>query len=224
MTLPWHTNISNYDQKWAIALRLADRVHNGQVIGAGSGSTAFLALKAIGARVKREGLDCAFIPTSKEIELTCVHFGLRLASLLSVDPVWCFDGADEVDPDGNMIKGRGAAMYQEKLVMQRSKERIILVDSSKNVSALGEKFAVPVEVSPVAIRIVGEALKLLGGTDVQLRVGSGKDGPIYTENGNIILDARFRDIDKTLEGRIKAITGVIESGLFWGYKPEIISN
>lgn len=221
--LPWHKSISNYDAKWAVALEVAERVKDGNVIGAGSGSSSFLAIKAIAERMMRDNIAASFIPTSKETELTCRHFGLTIASLASDVPNWCFDGADEIDPQNNLIKGRGGAMYREKLVMQQCTDRVILADSTKNVHTLGQKFAIPVEVEPEAIHVVAKSLKALGARLIDMRTGAGKDGPVFTEQGCVILDASFDDIDAALEKRIKSITGVLESGLFWGYQPEILN-
>jgi ribose 5-phosphate isomerase A len=121
-----------------------------------------------------------------------------------------------------MIKGRGGAMYQEKILMRSAPKTYILIDQSKLVSRLGENFPVPVEISPIALHLVERELLRLGAVEAVLRPAKGKDGPIISENGNFILDVRFREIRPSLETEIKAITGVIESGLFIGYAVELI--
>lgn len=221
-TLQWANEISNREQKEAVANQIAKRVKDGDVIGFGSGSTAFLAIQAISKRIKEENLKIMAIPTSYEIKMTCAILGIPTVSLMEMKPDWGFDGADEVDADNNLIKGRGGAMFAEKLVMKSSPENYILVDDSKLVKNLGEKFAVPVEVFPNAIHLVEESLNQLGATEVQIRLAKKKDGAVITEAGNFILDVRFAQIKPGLEKEIKAIPGVIESGLFMGYNVKIL--
>jgi ribose 5-phosphate isomerase A len=218
----WPVAISNRAAKEALGREMAGKVEDGQVIGVGSGSTAYLAALAIGERVRREKLRTSVICTSPELTLACAAVGLPVASLLQVRPDWAFDGADEVDPDRNLIKGRGGAMFMEKVLMWASPRNFILVDSSKLVPKLGAKFAIPVEVLPVALRLVEYELRGLGATEILLRLAAGKDGPVVTENGNFILDVRFAGVHKELERDIKAIPGVIESGLFWGRDVEVV--
>ena len=225
--LSWSAEISNYDEKLAVAQKVAAKVKDGDVIGAGSGSTSFLALKEIARRVQEEGVRCKIVPTSKEIEISAGVLGVPVTSLMIDRPDWCYDGADEVDGEGNMIKGRGGAMYREKLIMSSTLSGggkiFILVDQSKFVENLGQKFAVPVEIDQEALHYVETALKDLGAAEVGFRLAKSKDGPVVTESRHFILDARFEKIEATLEHDIKQISGVIESGLFWGYGPEILS-
>lgn len=219
----WPGEISNRADKERLAAGIAERVESGQAIGVGSGSTSFLALAAIGERVEREGLAITTLPTSHEVALACAAFGLPVASPAERRPDWGFDGADEADARGRLIKGRGGAMFREKLVIASSPLTLILVDRTKLVTRLGERFAVPVETHPMALSLVEARLFELGATDVHLRTaGSGKDGPVITENGHLILDARFADIPDEREREIKAIPGVIESGLFVGYAVEVV--
>jgi ribose 5-phosphate isomerase A len=139
-----------------------------------------------------------------------------------VRPNWSFDGADEVSPEGYFLKGRGGAMFREKILMVSSPTRYLLVDRSKLVDRLGQTFPVPVEVYPEALHHVESELPRLGATSVELRLGLRKDGPVITEAGNLILDAAFSSIESTLERDIKAIPGVIESGLFIGYDVNLL--
>jgi ribose 5-phosphate isomerase A len=218
----WSGPISNRPAKEAVARRIAENVKDGEVIGVGSGSTSYLAVLAIAERVRRDGLKVSAVCTSHEVTLACAAAGLPVANLLQRRPDWAFDGADEVDPDRSLIKGRGGAMFLEKLVMRAAPKTFILVDESKMVSKLGEKFAVPVEVLPMALHVVEDGLLRLGATDIAMRLAAKKDGPVITESGNFIFDVRFRDIHKSLERDIKGITGVIESGLFIGHPVEIV--
>ena len=222
--LPDYGTISNLEEKTTLARKLAGEVRDGQVIGVGSGSTSFLALQEIAKVVKEKKFSCGFIPSSREIHMTCLALGLQVASLLDARPDWYFDGADEVDRDGNLIKGRGGAMTREKMVMVASPKTFILVDNSKFVDKLGQKFAVPVEVNQESANYVEEQLLKLGAAETSVRPAKGKDGAIVTESGHFILDAKFNDIGPSLEKDIKSITGVIESGLFWGYQPEILTS
>ncbi|MDP9196764.1 MAG: ribose 5-phosphate isomerase A [Pseudomonadota bacterium] len=214
-----------HQQKEKIARQMAERVRSGDVIGVGSGSTSLLALQAIAARMKQEKLACTAIPTSHEIALACADLGVPVTSLMSRVPDWGFDGADEVDPAKNLIKGRGGAMFREKLVMKASPKTYILADSSKFVDRLGTRFPVPVEVYPEALRRVEKDLQALDTTEVTLRLcQGGKDGPVITEQGNVILDVKFRDIGPGLEREIKALAGVLDSGLFQDWPVEIVSG
>lgn len=222
--LPDYGEISNLDEKKAVAEKLAGEVKDGQVIGVGSGSTSFLALQEIARAAKDKNFNCRFIPSSREIHMTCLALGLRVASLLDARPDWYFDGADEIDGERNLIKGRGGAMTREKMVMVAAPKTFILVDKSKFVENLGQKFAIPVEVNQESANYVEEKLLQLGATETSVRPAKGKDGAIVTESGHFILDAKFNGIDAGLEKEIKSITGVIESGLFWGYKPEVLTS
>lgn len=221
--IEWSQEIANYEEKLAVAKKLASFAKEGDVIGFGSGSTSFLAVQEIAKRVKEEGLHVTAIPTSNEIRLVCTALGIPVATLDDARPDWGFDGADEVTPDGWLNKGRGGAMFNEKLIMSNSPKTFILVDKSKFVTKLCDNFPVPVECVPAAYKSVTTRLYELGATDVHLRLaGKSKDGPVITENGNYILDAVFADADSSLESAIGQIVGVLESGLFIGYPTEIL--
>jgi ribose 5-phosphate isomerase A len=218
----WSLPVSNRAAKEELGRRVAENVRDGQAIGVGSGSTAYVAIGAIADRVRRDGVRVEVICTSAEVTLACAAVGLPVASLLQRRPDWAFDGADEVDPGRNMIKGRGGAMFMEKIMMHASPKNFILVDRSKLVDRLGEKFPIPVEVLPIAAQVVERELSAIGAIDIALRMAVKKDGPVITENRNFILDVKFREIHKALERDIKAVPGVIESGLFWGRDVEIL--
>ncbi|KAI4453270.1 ribose-5-phosphate isomerase [Holotrichia oblita] len=222
--LNWSQEISNYDQKLAAAKKLSIMAKNGDCIGFGSGSTSFLAMKELAQRVQKGGLNITAIPTSNEIAMFCNQLGIKTTTLNEKKPDWCFDGADEVDKKNRLIKGRGGAMYREKLIMSNAKKAYILVDKTKFVDRLGQNFAVPIEVVPNAYISVKNRLLELGAKEVTLRLcGKSKDGPVITELGNYILDAKFDKIEDKLENQIKSIVGVLESGLFVGFNIEVIS-
>ncbi len=221
--LEWNGEISNLEEKQAIAEKIAKIAKAGDVIGVGSGSTSFLAVQAIAKRVKEENLKIRVIPTSRELGMICNYLGLPVETLITAKPDWCFDGADEVTPQKWLVKGRGAAMFREKLLIANSKKSYILVDKSKFVNKLCEKFPIPIEVFPDALYAVKEKLFELGATSAELRLAKKKDGPVITENGNLIVDAKFENVDETFETKLKNIVGVIETGLFIGYDVEVIS-
>jgi len=209
--------------KEIVAREIAKRVKNGDVIGVGTGTTVDAALTEIGKRVKAEGLRVSVVPTSlqsawrcQELGLTVVYPGYR--GHLS----WGFDGADQVNKSKWAIKGKGGAMLQEKILAKRCEEFVIIVDETKVVSELGKGCPVPVEVVPEGVILAEEGLRALGAREAVIREGRGKHGPVITERGNIILDAFFPAITEKLEGEIKSIIGVVDSGLFIGYASEVV--
>lgn len=219
----WGREISNPDQKQQVAKRLAKRLKNGDVVGVGSGSTSFLAIKELTHKREKDGFNFSAIPSSIEMELICSALNIPTISLLAKTPDWSFDGADEVDEDGNMIKGRGGAMLREKMLIKASPEVYIVIDHSKRVKRLGQNFPVPIEIHPNAINIVIKALEQEKNvTNTLLRQAIAKDGPVITEDGNLILDVKLNTISTNTEDRLKSIVGVVETGLFIGYKPNII--
>lgn len=217
-TLEWGNQISHKEDKIKIADLIASKVENGQVIGVGSGSTSYLALIRIAERIRTERLSILAIPTSLEIRMTCAQLGIPVTSLFSHKPNWTFDGADEVDSHFNLIKGRGGAMFK----ISSSPQTYILVDPSKKVERLGAKFPIPIEIFPGALTYVEDRLQRLNPGEIKLRMGQGKDGPIITENGNMILDVWMDYIPENTESTLKSITGVLESGLFMNYKVEVL--
>ncbi len=219
--LPWSDTIINREGKQKVAIKIANKVKNGDILGVGSGSTVYVALLAIAEKIKAEKIHIKAIPTSVEIAMFCNNLGIPLTSMMEYRPDWLFDGADEVDPNHNLIKGRGGALFKEKLLISSSPVNYIIIDDSKLVDKLGTNFPVPIEVFPTALLHVEQELEKLGASII-LRPAKGKDGPVITENGNLLLDARFCEINEDLELKIKSITGVIESGLFINYNVEII--
>ena len=215
-------NIEHIEEKKKVAEKIAEKVKNNQVIGFGSGSTSYLATIAIADKIKKENLQIIAIPTSFEIKMLCAYLEIPTANLSEKKPDWSFDGADEVDSNNWLIKGKGGAMFKEKLNIVNSPITYILIDNTKRVNELGEKNKVPVEVYPEAINYVKQELIKLGAEEIVLRQAINKAGPVITENGNLILDVKFKAITEKLEKDIKSIPGVIENGLFIGYNVEII--
>jgi len=220
--LAWSDTIINKEAKQKVADKIAEKVKDGDILGVGSGSTSYMALLAIAKKIKEQKLNVKAITTSVEITMVCSNLGIPTTTLFEHRPDWYFDGADEVDPNHSLIKGRGGAMFKEKLIMSSSPITYIIVDESKLVKKLCTNFPVPIEVFPSALLHAEERLKALGATNLTLRPAKGKDGPVITENGNLVLDAKFDTVGNDLEHKIKSITGVIESGLFIGYNVEIL--
>lgn len=207
--------MSQQQAKERVGKALADKVKHGELIGVGTGSTVDAALRAIKSRVDSEGLQVSVVTSSYASAWSCEQIGLQVLYPGFQGKIsWAFDGADEVDPDFRLIKGKGGALLQEKILAVRSQEFIIVVDESKLVKTLGAACAVPVEVIPTASGFVYEQLKKLGAEQVTLRSGTGKHGATITEAGNIIFDAKFSQITKTLPAQIKALVGVVEHGIF----------
>jgi len=195
----------------------AARVQSGTIVGLGTGSTTARAIAAIGDRLQRGDLqDIVGIPTSFQAEVLAKQYGIPLTTLDAADRIdLAIDGADEVDPQKNLIKGGGAAHTREKVVDYLAEEFIVVVDAGKLVAKLGEKFKVPVEVIPMAVTPVMRAIAQLGG-EPELRMGVKKAGPVVTDQGNLVIDVHFADIPDPvgLEQTLNNIPGVLENGIF----------
>lgn len=197
----------------------ANRVQSGSVVGLGTGSTTAFAIQFLGDRLKSGELtDIKGVPTSFQASVLAKQYGIPLTTLDEIDGIdIAIDGADEVDPQKNLIKGGGAAHTREKIVDSLAKQFIVVVDSSKLVDHLGSTFPLPIEVLPMAITPVTHAIEQLGGKP-ELRMGVKKDGPVITDQGNMVLDVTFGAIDNPaeLEKTLNNIPGVVENGLFVG--------
>jgi ribose 5-phosphate isomerase A len=205
--------------KQQVGKAAADRVQSGSIVGLGTGSTTAYAIQYLGDRIKSGELtDIKGIPTSFQASVLAKQYGIPLTTLDEVDRIHiAIDGADEVDPHKNLIKGGGAAHTREKVVDSLAELFIVVVDQSKIVPALGSTFPVPVEVLPMAIAPVTRALEKLGGKP-ELRMGVKKDGPVITDQGNMVLDVTFASIPNPveLEQILNNIPGVLENGIFVG--------
>lgn len=220
--LHWPASVTNIAQKQAVAERIALKVGDGATIGVGSGSATYMALWAIGRRVQRESLAIRIVTTSYETEAAAGTLGIPTLPLGSVQPEWGVDGADEVDPQGRVLKGRGGAMFMEKILWSTCRRMYLAIDPSKRVERLGQGFPIPVEVDRRAVELVGRALEGHGASRWTLRLAGGKDGPVVTECGNLVIDAWFEEIPHGLQAELKVLPGVIETGLFEGFSFEII--
>ena len=201
------------------ALEAVKHVKNHFIVGLGSGSTAAFAIEALGERIKTEKLSVLGIPTSYQAFLLAVDCGIPITTLDEHPEIdLTIDGADQITPELNLIKGMGAALAREKIVAAASKLNIIIADEKKKVNRLGENNqSVPIEVLPFAISLAKRKIIDAGGKPV-VRESKGKLGPVITDNGNVILDSYFGEIGRPdeLEVKVKMIPGVIETGFFVG--------
>ena len=204
--------------KQAVAEAAVEQIRDGMVLGLGSGSTAALMIQALGAKLRRGDLkDIVGVTTSFQGEVLAAELGIPLKSLNAIDRIdLAIDGADEVDPSFQLIKGGGACHVQEKLVARRADRFVVVVDSTKLVDTLNLGFLLPVEVLPGAWRQVQGQLKEMG-AEAQLRMAVRKAGPVVTDQGNVVLDAKFVGgiaNPAALEKEINNLPGVLENGLF----------
>ncbi|MEE1129712.1 MAG: ribose-5-phosphate isomerase RpiA [Methanobrevibacter sp.] len=205
---------SNDSSKKNAGYKAAEYVKDGMVLGLGTGSTTHYFIEKVGMRIRDEGINVLGIPTSFQSLLIAKKWNIPITTLEEHDIDLSVDGADEVDCDFNLIKGGGAAHTKEKIVDYAADEFIVIVDESKCVENLGE-FPVPVEVLPDASRMVMQALKDMG-AEPEIRMAQRKDGPVITDNGNFIIDAKFDEIESPahLEIDLNSIPGVVENGIF----------
>lgn len=205
--------------KQEVGKAAAARVKSDSIVGLGTGSTTAFAIQYIGERLASGDLkNIVGVPTSFQAEVLAKKYGIPLTTLDAIAHIdVAIDGADEVDPQKNLIKGGGAAHTREKVVDSLAKEFIVVVDSGKLVDKLGSTFLLPVEVIPMAVTPVMRKLEELGGKP-DLRMGVRKAGPVVTDQGNLVIDVKFDDISDpaTLEATINNIPGVLENGLFVG--------
>ena len=206
-----------------IGVRAAAEVKHGDFVGLGTGSTAAAMLEALAARVA-EGLDVTGVATSESTKAACERLGIRLVELDDIDRLdLCIDGADEIDPQLNVVKGRGGALLYEKLVALRALRLIIIANSGKLVEQLGTRLPLPVEVIPFGHLHTKVAIENLG-LDPTLRLNDDAT-PYVTDGGHYIYDCETDGISNPahLALQLKSITGVVDHGLFVGMAHEAIT-
>ena len=212
--------------KQAVADAAVEQIKDGMVLGLGSGSTAALMIKALGAKLASGALkDIVGVTTSFQGEVLAAELNIPLLSLNAVDRIdLAIDGADEVDPGFQLIKGGGACHVQGKLVAARAERFVVVVDSTKLVERLNLGFLLPVEVLPGAWRQVQQQLSALGGK-AELRMAQRKAGPVVTDQGNLVLDVTMNggiSDPAALESMVNNIPGVLENGLFVDLVDEVL--
>lgn len=209
---------SNKELKKMVGVRAADLVKDGMRIGIGTGSTVVFFIEELARRVK-DGLRIQGAPTSLGTRLLCVQYGIPLLDSMNIDHLdLAIDGADEIDPSLNAIKGGGAAHTCEKIIASMADEFVLIADQTKLVSSLCRKFPLPVEVIPASLSFAEKEIRQLGGAPA-IRSAVRKDGPVITENGNFILDITFSSPPNDLallDAQLKRIPGLLETGLFMG--------
>jgi len=209
-------------EKERAAESAAELVKNGMVIGLGSGSTAEIAIRILGEKVKN-GVQITAVPTSRKSEMLAHALGIRLATLEDYPALdLTIDGADEVELGSlNLIKGRGGALLREKIVASSSRQLIIVVDESKIVNKLGSHGEVPVEIVSFGWQSTAHRLEKLGWKPM-LRSGPG-GAPFVTDGGHFILDCSFeKGISiQSRAARLHDTVGVVEHGMFLGMTTEV---
>jgi len=207
--------MTNEEEKEAAGRAAAELVRDGDVVGLGTGSTAYFAVVALGERVKA-GLKITGIPTSLQTADLARAVGIPLTTLDEHPEIdITIDGADEIDSKLNLIKGGGGALLREKVVASASRKTVLVADSGKVVPVLG-KFPLPVEIIPFARAVIERRIMALGASP---KLRAKRDGsPYLTDNGNQILDCSFGKIAHPAElaQELSGIPGIVEHGLFIG--------
>ena len=204
--------------KKAVADVAVNEIESGMVVGLGSGSTAALMIKSLANAINTEKLkNIKGVPTSFQSEVLALELGIPLLDLTSVKTIdLAIDGADEVDPSYQLIKGGGACHVREKLVATKADKLLIVVDETKLVDKLNNVFPLPVEVIPSAWKQVQTTINDMN-AESSLRMAVNKAGPVVTDEGNLLLDVLFQggiNDPHKVEYEINNIPGVLENGLF----------
>jgi ribose 5-phosphate isomerase A len=212
------------DYKEAAALRAVEFVEPGMIVGLGFGSTAIYAVREIARRLREGELDGIMgVPTALQVEREANELGIPVTTLDDNPQVdLTIDGADEVDPQLDLIKGGGGALLREKVVAQASRREIIVVDESKLSDNLGTHFALPVEVLPFGWVLEAAYLESLGASVALRRSADGETA--VTDQGNWILDAEFGPIEDpaALSDQLDRRAAVAAHGLFLGLATDLI--
>lgn len=197
-----------------LAARALELVRDGDIVGLGSGRAATAFLRALAERV-REGLRVRGVPTSEATAALARRLGVPLAGLDEAPLALTVDGADEVDPRLDLIKGYGGAMVRERIVAAASRRQVILVTVEKLVPVLGTRGRLPIEIVPFALPLCRRRLEALG-CPPAVRQAAGR--PVRSDNGNLLLDCAIRPLadPAALERELRAIPGVVDTGLFLG--------
>lgn len=211
------------DPKQLAGQAAANLVSDGMRLGLGTGSTVHFVLLRLAERIRQEGLRVQGVPTSLDTQRKAQEWGIPLVDLSQVRSLdLVIDGADEIDPQFQMIKGGGGALLREKVVASLGRRMVIVVSDNKCVPRLGTSFALPVEVVPFALPYVQRCIAALGCEPQERRTATSS---YRTDNGNAILDCRFPQgiaDPQALDRALDAIPGVVETGLFLGLAHTLI--
>jgi len=201
--------------KKAAGIEACDFVKTGMKVGLGTGSTVKHTVVELGRRMADEGLEIVGVPTSLATEKLAIEVGIPLVELSDIEGLdIVIDGADEFDPDFQLIKGGGAALLREKIVAQESAAMVVVADDRKRVEILGA-FPLPIEITPFSFEATVRSLSRLLDCRVNIRMAG--DGPVITDNGNMIADAHCGptiDDPISCESNVLQIAGVVQVGLF----------
>lgn len=212
------------NDKELVAHHAASLVQNGMLVGLGTGSTANLFIQELARRQREEGLNITAAASSTISAIKARELGLKLVAIEHLTRLDMYvDGADEVTPDLTLLKGRGYDLVREKLMARASDQFVVMVDRSKLVSRIGEKYPIPVEVVPLAWQLVKTQLEKLGGVG-DLRPNAAKDGLVITSHGSLVLDMTFdAELDgQALDALLNATPGVVEHGVFCGLADRVL--
>lgn len=209
------------DEKQLVGEKAAEYVQDGMIVGLGTGSTVYYTLKKLGQSV-REGLSVKGIPTSKRTADLARKFGIPLTDFRDIHGIdLAIDGTDQVDDRLNLIKGGGGALLREKIIANAAAKFIVIADSSKLAKKLGS-YPLPVEIVPFGHEMTMKKIQNLGAVP---KVRMAEEKPFITDNGNLIVDCDFREIEfpAELEAHLNSIPGVVENGLFVGMASQLIT-
>lgn len=207
------------------ARRALDWVEDGMAVGLGTGRAASAFVHELGDCLRERGWTVRAVATSRATEALARRVGIPLVELADVDEFdVTVDGADEVDPRGDVIKGLGGALLREKVIARMSRAWVLCIGDEKRVPRLGARGVLPIEVAPFAEPFVRRRLADLG---LRPTVRASGPGPELTDNGNLLVEARFDalpDAPGALERALRDIPGVVEVGLFLGMKPIVLAQ
>lgn len=210
------------NDKELVALHAARQVQDGMMVGLGTGSTANYFIEELARRRAEEGLHVTAVASSVVSTIKAQELGLPLVAMEHLSRIDLYvDGADEVTPDLTLLKGRGADLVREKLLARAADRFVVLIDQSKLVSRIGEKYAIPIEVIPFAWQLAKRSLESIGGHGDLRRNG---DGLAVTSHGSLVLDMIF-DPCMGAEALIEALNatpGVVEHGIFRGLASSVL--
>lgn len=211
------------NDKQCVAMHAASFVEEGMCVGLGTGSTANYFIEEL-ARKQEQGLTVITVSSSIVSAIKAKELGLNVIAIEQVTSLDLYvDGADEVSPNFSLLKGRGSDLVREKLLAKASDKMIVMVDNSKRVDRIGEKFPIPIEVMPFAWQLVQKSVCDMGG-EGELRPNAGGDGLAVSSHGSLILDMTFsKDMDDhSLNQQLNAIPGVVEHGIFYNLATTVL--
>jgi ribose 5-phosphate isomerase A len=200
------------------AAQAVRELKNGTTVGLGSGTTVLKALDLAAERIKKEHLNISWVPTSYQMEIAARKLGMKVTTLSEdTDLDLAIDGADQVQWRSlDLVKGGGGALLREKIVDSTTKKLVVVIDEKKLAKTLGGEQAIPIEITPFAYHTTLAKIKKISEKATLREASGGKIGPVITDNGNLIIDAYYRNLRRPdiIDDKLRDIPGVIETGLF----------